>query len=112
MKVADLSTIPANRQWRIIWTPKTPPSATDDRYYVGMTSVAGGSVTYEYGTVSSNGNVPTTKGAADSGSFTADGTIRITVSTSKIGSPKAGETLASLNLERNVVDRRHDATVA
>ena len=97
LKVADLSTVPADRQYRIIWTPKTPPSSTDDRYYVGMTSTAPGTVNYEYGTVSSSGNVPVTKGAADSGSFTADGTIRITLAASKIGNPKAGETLASLS---------------
>lgn len=97
MKVADLSTVGPDRQLRIIWTPKTPPSAVADRYYVGLTTNAASTVSYEYGTVTSNGNVPTTLGAADAGSFNKDGTIQITVSTSKIGNPKAGDTLASLS---------------
>ncbi|MFN2454052.1 MAG: Calx-beta domain-containing protein [Pyrinomonadaceae bacterium] len=97
MKVADLSTVPPDRQWRIIWTPATAPSSTEDRYYVGMTSNAGGAVTYEYGTVTANGNVPTTRGAADIGSYTADGTIRITISNSKVGNPQRGNSLGALS---------------
>lgn len=97
MKVADLSAVPPNRQYRIIWTPKAAPSATEDRYYVGMTSNGAGTVSYEYGTVTSQGNVPRTRGAADAGSFSKDGTIRITVSNSKVGDPKRRDSLSTLS---------------
>lgn len=97
MKVADLSTITPNHQWRIIWTPATAPSGTADRYYLGMSSDGTGAVSYDYGTVTTNGNVPVSSGAADAGSYSADGTIRITISNSKIGNPHAGDTLATLS---------------
>ena len=97
MKVADLTTVPPNHQWRIIWTPAVAPSATADRYYVGMTSDGAGAVSYDYGTVTSNGNVPVSSGPADSGSYSPDGTIRITLSNSKVGNPQAGATLATLS---------------
>jgi PKD repeat protein len=109
MKVADLSTIPANRQWRIIWTPPTPPNVVggqvvDDRYYIGMTSGPSGgaaSVSYEYGTVSANGNVPTKKGDNTTGdvlgSFTPAGVIQLTIADSKVGGVHAGDVLSVIS---------------
>ncbi len=94
MKVASLATIPPNRQWYIIWTPPVAPAmAGTDRYYVAMKSTATGgpgSVSYEYGVVTSSGNVPIMLGAADAGSFSAAGLIQIAVANSKVGNPGPG----------------------
>lgn len=109
MRVSSLATIPANRQWRVIWTPPTPPNvvggqAVDDRYYIGMTSgPAGGaaSVSYEYGFVSANGNVPTKKGDNTTGdvtgSFTAPGVIEIAIANSKVGGVHSGDVLSVIS---------------
>jgi PKD repeat protein len=96
MKVTSLATIPANRQWRIVWTPATAPSTPGtDRYYVGMNSNAGGAsaVTYEYGVLTSNGNVPISLGTPDAGSVDPSGVIQIAIANSKVGDPAAGSTL-------------------
>jgi PKD repeat protein len=96
MKVATLSTIPADRQWRIVWTPPVAPATPGtDRYYVGMNSNAGGggAVTFEYGVVTSNGNVPISSGTPDAGSVAADGTIQIAIANNKVGNPGAGTVL-------------------
>jgi hypothetical protein len=97
MKVTDLTTIPANHQWRFVWTPATAPSTPGtDRYYVGMNSNAGGAgaVTFEYGVITSNGNVPISQGTPDAGSFDqATGIIRIAIANSNVGNPAAGSTL-------------------
>ena len=100
MKVADLSTIQPNRQYRIVWTPPTPPAmAGTDRYYVGMNTNTGGAsaVTFEYGVVTSNGNVPITQGTPDAGSVDPSGVIQIAIANDKVGSPGAGATLSLLS---------------
>jgi PKD repeat protein len=100
MKVANLSTIPANRQWRIIWTPATAPSVPGtDRYYIGMNSNAGGAsaVTFEYGVVTSSGNAPIMQGTPDAGTFNADGVIQIAIANDKVGNPAAGSSLGVLS---------------
>ncbi|MGI9087731.1 MAG: hypothetical protein ACR2HH_08350 [Chthoniobacterales bacterium] len=100
MKVADLSTIPANRQYRIVWTPPTPPAmAGTDRYYVGMNTNTGGasSVTYEYGVVTSSGNVPIMQGTPDAGSVDPSGVIQIAIANDKVGNPGAGATFTLLS---------------
>jgi PKD repeat protein len=96
MKVASLETIPANRQWRIIWTPGTASSTPGtDRYYVGMNSNGGGAsaVTFEYGVVTSNGNVPIMLGTPDAGTFESSGVIQIAIANDKVGAPGAGAVL-------------------
>ncbi|HKN53706.1 MAG TPA: hypothetical protein VJX66_14490 [Amycolatopsis sp.] len=100
LKVANLATVPANAQWRIFWNS---PSAPNGIYYVGMTSDDGANVTFEYGTavvqvVGLVLGVPvTTKvGAPDDGRFSADGSIAITVSNDKVGTPKAGDLLGAM----------------
>jgi PKD repeat protein len=96
MKVASLATIEANRQWRIIWTPGTAPSTPGtDRYYVGMNSNGGGAsaVTFEYGVVTSNGNVPIMLGTPDAGTFESSGVIQIAIANDKVGAPAAGAVL-------------------
>ncbi len=100
MKVADLSTIPANRQFRIVWTPPTPPAmAGTDRYYVGMDTNTGGAgaVTFDYGVVTSSGNVPISLGAADAGSVDPSGVIQIAITNDKVGNPAAGATFTLLS---------------
>lgn len=107
LKVADLSLLVPNRQWRIIWNyPISPPTSSlvtfTGSYYVGMNSDAG-AATFEYGTVATveavptNAGVPNKLGQADSGSFDpATGIITITVSASKVGGPKAGDIIGTL----------------
>ncbi len=106
LKVADLSILVPNRQWRIIWNyPISPPpalTAFTGSYYVGMNSDAG-AATFEYGTVSTveavptNAGIPSKIGAADSGSFDpATGIITITISGSKVGHPRAGDIIGAL----------------
>ncbi|HEV7377640.1 MAG TPA: Calx-beta domain-containing protein [Pyrinomonadaceae bacterium] len=107
LKVADLSLLVPNRQWRIIWNyPISPPASSlvtfTGSYYVGMNSDAG-AATFEYGTVATveavptNAGVPNKLGQADSGSFDpATGIITITISASKVGGPKAGDIIGTL----------------
>ncbi|HUQ32737.1 MAG TPA: Calx-beta domain-containing protein [Pyrinomonadaceae bacterium] len=107
LKVADLSLLVPNRQWRVIWNyPIGPPNSSlvsfTGSYYVGMNS-DGGAATFEYGivstveTVPTNTSTPSKLGAADSGSFDpTTGIITITVSASKIGGPKAGDIIGTL----------------
>ncbi|MEP6821338.1 MAG: hypothetical protein ABI946_03210 [Chthoniobacterales bacterium] len=100
MKVADLSTIPANRQFRIVWTPPTPPAMPGtDRYYVGMDTNTGGAgaATFDYGVVTSSGNVPISLGAADAGSVDPSGVIQIAIANNKVGNPAAGATFTLLS---------------
>ncbi|HEX8708348.1 MAG TPA: FG-GAP-like repeat-containing protein [Pyrinomonadaceae bacterium] len=107
LKVADLSILVPNRQWRVIWNyPISPPASSlvtfTGSYYVGMNSDATGP-TFEYGTVATVEAVPTNAGApnklgqADSGSYDpATGVITITVSASKVGGPRAGDIIGTL----------------
>lgn len=102
MKVADLSILLPNRQYRFIFAPKNPPTPdVTDRFYVGMNTNSGGdpaACTYVYGELTSPGNAAISSGNADSGSVDqAQGIIRITMSNSKIGNPKAGDTLSGFN---------------
>src|SRR5438874_263021 len=99
MKVNDLSTVPPNSRWRIMWNSaaaETYPSVANDpvsgdplfaqQFYVGMTTGPSGPPTFEYGTLADAG-VPavfviseTKQGDASVGSnFTPDGTITIIV---------------------------------
>jgi hypothetical protein len=100
MRVGDLSAVPANAQWRIIWNS---PNSPGGNYYVGMTSDSNSNVTFEYGTVDVTGAVVTSVGqfnmigAADAEStFTSSGTITIAISNSKVGSPAAGDLIGGL----------------
>jgi hypothetical protein len=110
MKVADLSTITPNRQWRMLWNYPVPPAPAPGatpapftgQYYVGANS-DGGALTFEYGTVTTQEAVPADLaqpnkiGDADSGSLNqATGVISVTISASKVGSPKAGDIIGKL----------------
>lgn len=100
VKVADLSAVPANAQWRILWNS---PNAPSGQFYVGMSSDQNTNVTFEYGTVDVTSAVVTSVGvftklgAADPASgFTADGTITIVVPNAKVGGLKAGDLIGGL----------------
>jgi hypothetical protein len=100
MKVNDLSTVPPNSRWRIMWNSFSSPG---QQYYVGMTTGNTGTPTFEYGTLADAG-VPavfvieeTTVGAADPGSnFNPDGTISIFVPKSAFGNPQPGDLLGAV----------------
>ncbi len=102
LKMTDLTLIPNNRMWRIIWAS---PASIGQQFYVGMTKDATGVLTYEYGTVSTATvglvlGLPTTTaiGTPDSGSYTPvpGGVISIAISKDKIGSPRPGDILGAM----------------
>jgi hypothetical protein len=111
LKVADLSTLVPNRQWRVLWyypqapapaTPGTTPAPFTGQYYVGMNTDALGATSFEFGTVTTEEAVPadtaqpTRIGAAEGSVDRATGVITLTVTASKVGSPKVGDILGKL----------------
>jgi len=101
LKMNDLTTIPPNRRWAIIWNSTNPVSDTR-RSYVSMSSNAGGAgaVTFDYGRVEATTNMPTSLGAADpssSVSATVSGTITIVIANARVGNPQVGQTLAGMD---------------
>jgi hypothetical protein len=104
MKVGNLTTLPPNSRWRIVWNSVSTP---DEQYYVGMTtdnSAPTPNVSFEYGTVQTLSEVvigvPTEnpQGTPDAGSnYNPDGTITIYVDKSKVGSPQPGDLLGAVN---------------
>jgi hypothetical protein len=109
LKMTDLSVIPPNRRWRIIWNSQASP-ITDTgnhtgQFYVGMTSDNTGAVSFEYGFVDTPvvglvlGDPQTTKlGDVDAGSFTPAGQITIAISKDKIGNPQTGDLLGNISV--------------
>jgi hypothetical protein len=104
MKVGDLSTVPPNSRWRIVWNSITTP---DEQYYVGMTTdntAPNPVVSFEYGTLATTSlvvlGVPTENpvGTPDAAShFNADGTITILIDKSLVGNPHPGDLLGAVN---------------
>jgi hypothetical protein len=117
MKVADLTTVPAGRRWRVIWDYSTSPGA---QYFVGMTADSAGAVQFDYGTVTTATvglvlGVPTETrvGAADAESnFTTDGTITLVISKSKVGSPTVGDVLGGISARNFSDSTNNDRTTA
>jgi hypothetical protein len=109
MKVGNLTTLPPNSRWRIVWdwvgTAANPNP--DEQYFVGMTTdntTPTPNVSFEYGTVQTTSlvvlGVPTENplGAAGAGSnYNPDGTITIYIDKSKVGSPLPGDLLGAIN---------------
>ena len=101
MKLADLSTLLPNRQWRVLWNYPIKATGIDDTlftgsYYVGMNTDASSLASFEYGTVTTIEDVPVALGQpnrignADSGSIDQqNGIITLVLSSDKIGGPKA-----------------------
>lgn len=109
LKVADLSTIPDQRMWRIVWNdprsadvvPPTTPAA--QQFYVGMTK--NGTISFEYGTVATSTvglvlGVPdtTSRGVPDDASFDPSGLITIAVSRDKIGNVQIGDLMGAFSV--------------
>jgi len=110
MKVNNLSTVPPNSRWRIMWDSFSSPG---QQYYVGMTTGNTGSPTFEYGTLadaglpavfviaettvgSCSGNPCTLSSASTASSFASDGTITIYVPKAQLGSPPVGDLLGAI----------------
>ena len=124
IKVNDLSSVPANSRWRIVWDSFAAQTIGQadaaQQFYVGMTTGASGPPTFEYGTLADAG-VPavfviseTKQGDALPGSnFATDGTITIFVPKSAFGDPQPGDLLGAVNgrtltadtLETNTLER-------
>lgn len=107
LKVASLATMAPNRMWRITWKYPDAPAGEypgfAGRYYVGMNTDASGTPTFEYGlqeslvAVVADASPANRLGAADpESSVSPDGTIRIVISTDKVGLPKAGDLIGGL----------------
>jgi subtilisin-like proprotein convertase family protein len=102
MKVADLSTVPPNSRWRVVWDSFSSPG---QQYYVGMRSDANSAVTFDYGTVATAVvalvvGVPTETlvGAAlPQSNFQTDGTITLFLPKPAVGSPQPGDLLGAVN---------------
>ena len=101
MKVGNLSPVPPNSRWRMVWDS---PASPDEQYYVGMTTDGASAVTFEYGTLQTASlvvlGVPTeipvgTPNPASN--FNADGTITIFVPKSAVGNPPPGHLLGAVN---------------
>jgi hypothetical protein len=108
MKVTNLSTVPANSRWRIVWDSF---ASSGQQFYVGMNTDSNGAPSFVYGTVATAvvglvvGVPQETQGtsAGDPGialaqsNFQADGTITIFVPKAKVGNPKPGDLLGAVN---------------
>ncbi len=101
MKVGNLTTLPPNSRWRMVWDTVASP---DEQFYVGMTTDQAGVPTFEYGTLATASfvvlGVPTENplGAPDAGTnYNTDGTITILIAKSKVGSPQPGDLLGAVN---------------
>jgi hypothetical protein len=103
MKVVNLSTVPPNSRWRMVWDS---PASVDEQFYVGMTSDSSNPpvVSFEYGRLQTASvvvlGIPTEVfvAAADPASnYNADGTISIVVPKSGVGNPVPGDLLGAVN---------------
>src|SRR5436190_2038616 len=86
---SNLSTIPPNQIWNVIWT------FNGTTYYVAMKSDANSSTSFEYGTIANN--MVTTLGVLEAGSFDMQGNITLAIARSKVGSPAVGAVLTAVN---------------
>jgi hypothetical protein len=102
MKVTNLSSIPPNSRWRMVWDSF---ASAGQQFYVGMNSDSSSTVSFEYGEVATAVvglvvGVPTEtkKGVPlPASNFNADGTITIVIPKSAVGSPLAGDLLGAVN---------------
>ena len=92
IQVADLSSIGALHQWRVLWT-----AANGTAMYAGMDTSATGAPSFVYGTVdSTSGAVLTTNTGLPGSGYTADGAITLVVPKVAIGSPAPNSILVNL----------------
>lgn len=101
MKVGNLTTLPPNSRWRIVWNS---PASPDEQFYVGMTTDQNSAPSFEYGTLATLSEVvlgvPTENplGAPDAGTnYNSDGTITFFVQKATVGNPQPGDLLGAVN---------------
>jgi hypothetical protein len=110
LKVGGMAAVPPNQHWYMYFS-----RFNGTQMFVSMDSDTTGAVTYSYGHTEGGGyTIPLIKydGAADSGTYSADGTIQLTVSNSHLTlngpgyppggflpPPAAGETLTGITAE-------------
>lgn len=96
-RVDNLESLPLNSIWRTVWI-----GGDGTTYFVdlGYSDPLNG-VQCSYGYL--DGNIFTSQGDADGCSFSADGTIEVTVTPDKVGSPAAGDALAGLYARSEVL---------
>jgi BNR repeat-like domain len=104
MKVTNLSTIPPDSRWRIVWNTY---ASSGQQFFVGM-STGTGAPTFQYGEVMT-GAIPPVVGligvpietvtgtALPASNFNVDGTITIFVPKSVVGNPPPGYLLGAVN---------------
>jgi subtilisin family serine protease len=91
LKVASLAgDLPRNTTWRITWASGTPART----WFVHMNTFQPTGVAFQYGEITTTAS---TLGSADDGSYTADGTIKITIAAGKVGGPQVGHSLTAAN---------------
>lgn len=101
MKVNDLSTLPPNSRWRMVWDSF---SSTGQQYYVGMRTDASSVPSFQYGelkdagvpavfVISEQNAIPALAGS----NYQPDGTITIFAPKSAFGNPQPGALLGAFN---------------
>jgi hypothetical protein len=97
LKVASLASFTPGNAWMILWN-RPQPDATYDRNYVVMRATGLGTVAYKYGKISPpNVNQATDLGDAV-GSFSANGTITLTITPAQADNVAAGQDLAAVEV--------------
>ncbi|HZE56777.1 MAG TPA: hypothetical protein VE031_02875 [Chthoniobacterales bacterium] len=102
MKVTNLSTIPPNSRWRIVWDSY---ASAGQQFYAGMNSDSTSTVSFEYGEIATAVvglvvGVPTEtkKGVPlPTSNFNADGTITIVIAKASVGNSAPGDLLGAVN---------------
>ena len=115
LKVTNLSTLPPNSRWRVVWDSFASPG---QQYYVGMTTDGSSVPRFEYGTIAtavvglvlgvpqetlvnsctvSTGTSCTIPGTGVASQYNTDGTITIYVPRSTVGNPQKGDLLGAVN---------------
>ncbi|MFY9825070.1 MAG: hypothetical protein WAM82_27075 [Thermoanaerobaculia bacterium] len=103
LKVASLSTFTPGNAWMILWN-RPVPDATYDRNYVVMRATGLGAAAFKVGKLSPpNTNQGTDLGNA-AGSFSADGTITITITTDQADNVGTGQDLAAIEVRTFAVN--------
>jgi hypothetical protein len=103
LKVASLSSFTPGNAWMILWN-RPVPDATYDRNYVVMRATGLGTVAFKYGKISPpNLNQATDLGNAV-GSFSADGTITLTITPAQADNVAVGQDLAAIEVRAFAVN--------
>jgi hypothetical protein len=103
LKVASLSTFTPGNAWMILWN-RPLADATYDRNYVVMRATGLGTVAYKYGKLSPpNVNQATDLGNA-AGSFSADGTITLTLTPAQADNVAVGQDLPAIEVRAFAVN--------